>query len=218
MDQKLLFLINSQWTTPAMDSFMATLSCFAAWVPLLALIVALAWFRGGFKARAMLVLLGLLIAVSDAAVSDTIKRAVNRPRPREALAGVRVVDLQPSLFQLLSIFKPPVIRLSPPPPENPRGHSFPSGHAINNFCAATLLTLFYRRRGWLYFIPAALISYSRVYVGAHWPGDVLVSAFMGDRPDTASLPVHRMGMARVRRPFAPALHARHPSLVEEAAV
>ena len=200
-----------------MDSFMATLSCFAAWVPLLALIVALAWFRGGFKARAMLVLLGLLIAVSDAAVSDTIKRAVNRPRPREALAGVRVVDLQPSLFQLLSIFKPPVIRLSPPPPDHPRGHSFPSGHAINNFCAATLLTLFYKRRGWLYFIPAALISYSRVYVGAHWPGDVLVSAFMGIGLTLLLFPFIEWAWRAYAARFAPALHARHPSLVEEAA-
>ena len=42
-----------------------------------------------------------------------------------------------------------------------------------------LLTLFYRWRGALYFLPAVLVGYSRIYVGSHWPSDVLVSAALG---------------------------------------
>jgi len=179
MDQKLLFLINHEWTSPALDSFMATMSCFAAWVPVLVVICVLAMIMGGFKARTMLLTLALVIAISDVLVSDTIKRTVNRPRPREALAGVRVLDLQPAAFRFLSIFRPPAAVLSPTPADDPHGHSFPSGHTINNFSAATVLALFYRRRGWLYFIPASAVGYSRIYVGAHWPSDVLISAILG---------------------------------------
>ena len=50
---------------------------------------------------------------------------------------------------------------------------------MDNFCAATVLAAFYRRRGWLYFIPASLVAYSRIYTGSHWPSDVAVSMFLG---------------------------------------
>ena len=39
-------------------------------------------------------------------------------------------------------------------------------------------TLFFRRRGWFYWIIAAAIGYSRIYLGAHWPSDVLGSVFL----------------------------------------
>ena len=217
MDQKLLFLINHEWTSPALDSFMATMSCFAAWVPALVVVVLLAVIMGGFRARAMLLILGLTLAISDAVVSGTIKRAVNRPRPREALAGVRVVDLQPGAFRFLSIFKPPSVFLSPPPPDNPHGHSFPSAHTLNNFSAATVLTLFYRRRGWLYFIPALAVAYSRVYVGAHWPGDVLVSAILGVGQTLLLVAAIEWAWRKYAARWMPALHAAHPSLLEGAA-
>lgn len=37
----------------------------------------------------------------------------------------------------------------------------------------------HRRLGWLVFIPATLVAYSRVYVGSHWPSDALISIFLG---------------------------------------
>ena len=178
MDQKLFSLINGQWTSPALDSFMAALSCMAAWVPLFAVLIVLVAVRGGFRARAMLVVLGITIAVMDVGISDTIKKIAKEPRPREALEGVRVLDLQPAPVPLrfLSIFKPAVVSLSPAPEDQPTGHSFPSGHTINTFSAATVLTLFYKKRGLPAYIVAALVGYSRVYTGAHWPSDVLLTA------------------------------------------
>jgi undecaprenyl-diphosphatase len=66
------------------------------------------------------------------------------------------------------------------PPEGPViGRSFPSGHAINNTIIATLAILFFGRWGALYIIPAAIVSYSRIYCGSHWPSDVFVSIVLG---------------------------------------
>lgn len=217
MDQKLLFLVNDQWTSPGLDSFMATLSCFPAWLPVIILIVLLTWILGGFKARAMLVCLGIIIAFMDVVVSDTLKDFVGRARPREALADVRMVDLQPGTIRTLSIFKPPVVVPSPPAPDHPHGHSFPSGHTINNFSAATVLTLFYRKRGWLYFIPAALVGYSRIYVGAHWPSDVLISSIMGVVITFVLMILIEWAWQRLAPRWFPALFAQHPNLTGRAA-
>ncbi len=179
MDKQLFPLINAKWTSPALDSFMATMSCLPVWILPMIVALALALVLGGFRARAMLVVLAIVIPVMDAGVSDTIKKLVNRPRPREAKAGVRVVDLQQATPRFLAVFKPATVRVTKAQPDSPSGHSFPSGHVINTFSAAMVISLFYRRRGPLAFIVAALVGYSRVYTGAHWPSDVVVTAFLG---------------------------------------
>ena len=217
MDQKLFPLINVKWTGPALDSFMALLSSLAAWAPLIVLVAALVAVRGGFRARAMLVVLGLVIAVMDMGVSDTIKRTVNRPRPREMMEGVRVVDLQPGTPRLLSVFKPAAVHLSPFPTQNPTGHSFPSGHVINTFSAATVLTLFYKRRGLLCFIPAALVGWSRIYTGAHWPVDVLISAFIGLGGALLLVTAMELAWRKFGGRLMPRIFSSHPCLLEEAA-
>lgn len=61
----------------------------------------------------------------------------------------------------------------------PRDFSFPSGHATTAFAAATILTAFNKKRKWLYYLTAVLISYSRIYLGCHYFFDVLVGAFLG---------------------------------------
>jgi undecaprenyl-diphosphatase len=63
--------------------------------------------------------------------------------------------------------------------EAPSTYSFPSGRATVSFACATVLALAVPRLTWPLFLLAALISFSRVYVGVHYPFDVLAGAVLG---------------------------------------
>jgi undecaprenyl-diphosphatase len=60
-------------------------------------------------------------------------------------------------------------------------YGFVSNHAANFFGLAAITTLFIRKRWytWLIFFIAILVSYSRIYVGKHFPGDVICGAILG---------------------------------------
>jgi len=59
------------------------------------------------------------------------------------------------------------------------GWSLPSGHAATAFAGAVALAYFWRRAAPLFFLLATAIAFSRVYVGVHYPGDVLAGAALG---------------------------------------
>lgn len=63
----------------------------------------------------------------------------------------------------------------------PRDFSFPSGHAVAAFSGATILAAFdkSRKRRIVYYTLAVLISYSRIFLGCHYFGDVLVGGILG---------------------------------------
>ncbi|MDO4749337.1 MAG: phosphatase PAP2 family protein [Eubacteriales bacterium] len=78
--------------------------------------------------------------------------------------------------------------------------SFPSGHSCSSFAAATALFLCFRGRGGGYvYILAALIALSRVYVGVHYPTDVLVGAALGTLGAYAAVSFSRK---YIRRPVS----------------
>ena len=214
MDQKLLFLINREWTGPVLDRFMALMSSLPAWLPLLVIAGALALWRGGFRARAFVLTAGLIVGINDGLVAKTMKGAVDRPRPHQVLDGVRVVDLAKATPRLLALAKPATVKLSEAADdlEKIEGRSFPSSHTMNMISAALVAACFYRRFGWLAFGPALLVSYSRVYVGAHWPSDVVTSIFLGLGATLLLLALCEMLWRRQAARFFPQLHAAHPSL------
>ena len=61
----------------------------------------------------------------------------------------------------------------------PHSHSFPSGHTATAFAGATMLSLFMPRAAPAFYVLAAAIAYSRLYVGVHFPLDVVGGAVIG---------------------------------------
>lgn len=59
------------------------------------------------------------------------------------------------------------------------GYSFPSSHAVNNFAGAFVLSFFLPKAKWGLFVFASVVAFSRVYVGVHYPSDVIGGAILG---------------------------------------
>jgi len=213
MDQSLFHLINQQWTSPAFDLLMAGLSDSAIWRPFLITIGLSALLFGGFKARAFVICLVISLAIAGL-ITTGLKSAVARHRPKH-VQTVRMVQLQKSRPKFLTLFKKPVIRFSDSSDRTRSGPSFPSGHTVNNTIAATYLTLFYRRRGWLYWFVAVAVGYSRIYLGAHWPTDIVATLFLGIGETLLLLGLFELIWKMTARRWMPGVFARHPSLILE---
>lgn len=203
-----------QWTSHVLDLLMATLSSFDFWTPLLVIAIVWVGWSGCFKSRAMLVVALVVVGLTDGVLVNGLKHWVNRPRPRQVEAA-RVVDLKKTTPRFLAIFHPPDVKFSTPQTGRIEGRSFPSGHTSDNFAVAAVLALFYWRWGRLYFLVAAAIGYSRIYTGSHWPSDVLASAFLGTGMGLLGVAAAEGLWRRWGGRFAPALHQRHPSLLEK---
>ena len=213
MDQSLFHLINQQWTSPAFDLLMAGLSDSAIWRPFLIAIGLSALLFGRFKARAFVICLVISLAIAGL-ITTGLKSAVARHRPKH-VQTVRMVQLQKSRPKFLTLFKKPVIRFSDSSDRTRSGPSFPSGHTVNNTIAATYLTLFYRRRGWLYWFVAVAVGYSRIYLGAHWPTDIVATLFLGIGETLLLLGLFELIWKMTARRWMPGVFARHPSLILE---
>jgi undecaprenyl-diphosphatase len=83
----------------------------------------------------------------------------------------------------------------------------------NNTITAVYLTFFYRRRGRLYWIIAAAVGYSRIYLGAHWPNDVIATLFLATGEALLLLGFFELIWRTAARRWTPDMYARHPSLI-----
>ena len=157
-DHAVFFFINRTISNPVFDWLMPFLTDLNK-RPLALIITALLllWLmvKGKKTGRTAGILLILTIIVSDQLSSTVIKQMFARLRPCHVLQGVRLlVDCG-------------------------SGYSFPSSHAVNNFAAATVLSHYYRKYQWGWFSFAALIAFTRPYVGVHYPSDVIGGAAIG---------------------------------------
>jgi undecaprenyl-diphosphatase len=161
LDLRLLWLINRTWSRPWLDPVMARVSDFNSWKIPLAVAVAGALVFGGFRGRQLVVLMAACLAIGDGLIDWGFKLAVHRPRPMETVAHLRVVDIHG-------------VTESQPQPTS-RGRSFTSGHACNNVALAFVACAIFGRAALFLWPWALLVSYSRVYVAAHYPSDILGS-------------------------------------------
>ncbi len=155
MDELLFRRINAQWISGFLDGISPLLQ--AAWPGLLlgVFIAAILYFRGGRRAPEAILAGVLAVVFADAVCTWLIKPLVARPRPSIALDHVRLLVGKKS------------------------GYGFPSNHAANMAAAAVVLGRFYRK--WIPALAAAalFVGYSRVYVGVHYPFDVLAGFAVG---------------------------------------
>jgi undecaprenyl-diphosphatase len=154
-DITLFYRINQGHQNSFFDRVMPYLTEFDHWRFWLLGAWLLAFIFGGRKTRVTLALLILLVGLLDYSNSFLFKHLFARVRPCNALPEVRV-------------FWP-----------CPRSFSFPSNHAANVFGGAFFLALAYRRWAPGLVFVALLVGYSRVYVGEHYPLDVVAGALLG---------------------------------------
>jgi len=128
---------------------------FVKWLVLPAVLLGI-FFALRSRFISFVLAMGLSIAITDITSHHLIKKSLERPRPPQT-EGLNVQ-----------------LRTFPH-----AGFSFPSNHAANNFAGAVVLSFFFFRGRRYFFAFAALIAFSRVYVGIHFPLDVIGGALLG---------------------------------------
>jgi len=192
-DKTLWAFLNGQARCPLLDTVMPLFSdTWILWLGLVLFLVAYAmWCRrryGEWLARVLVLaaFLGLPVGLTDA-VSNVIKDEVGRHRPFQTEEGTYFFtdDRQWIVIENPS-YRP-----------GSTGGSFPSSHAATSMAVAFGTALLLRRsRPWIFLLPF-FVGWSRIYVGKHFPVDVVAGWILGA---VCVLAVWLVGFALTRLP------------------
>lgn len=155
IDVALFHFFNRAFANPVFDRLMPVVTEGDNWrIPILLIVLAFLVF-GGRKGRITILLLIFTITMSDQISSFVIKPLFSRMRPCFVLENVRLLI------------------------DQSRSPSFTSSHAANLAGMATLFFRHYRKQAWLPIGAALFISFSRIYVGVHYPSDIIGGWIIG---------------------------------------
>jgi len=155
LDTALFYLINEQGQNSFFNwlmPFMTELKNFT--YVLVALGIWILW-KERKAGLFFLVFIGLTLTITDQFSSHLLKEVIGRVRPCYVLENVHMLT------------------------ECNTSYSFPSSHAVNIFAAAFFLAQPLKRLAPVFYVIAAVVAYSRVYIGIHYPLDVLGGAAIG---------------------------------------
>ncbi len=155
VDVSLFYFINHTLSNGLFDMVMPAITTVKHYYPLYALLFIILLWKGGSRGRWCALFLVIAVAISDPVNSRLLKEEAGRERPCRELKDVNLLV------------------------NCGGGKSFPSSHAVNNFAGLIVFAWFFRRWGWIWLLMAISISFSRVYVGVHYPSDVLGGAVVG---------------------------------------
>ncbi|MFL2982818.1 MAG: phosphatase PAP2 family protein [Candidatus Neomarinimicrobiota bacterium] len=155
IDEKILLWIHHHHIK-ILDDLMPFITNADNWaIPILFLIVFLG-LKGGKRGKITLVLIIISLSLSDAICAHVLKPFFERIRPSHAaIEGLNLLVSKGGKW------------------------SMPSNHAANMFSLAVILSYFYDKIKISIFALASLIALSRVYVGVHYPGDIIIGGFLG---------------------------------------
>lgn len=156
LDRELLLWTNRELACPLMDGLMGLVSRDLAWYPVLAVVAVWAVARHGRRGAVTLLAMILAVAILDPVLGMVVKPMVGRLRPCHELGDL--------------------LRLAGPCRES---WSFPSNHAANSAALVAALGLSLPRTLWLGIPTALVVGLSRIYLGVHYPTDVVVGLTVG---------------------------------------
>jgi undecaprenyl-diphosphatase len=155
IDLAIFYFFNHSLSLPILDNFFSILTNVNNWFITYVILLGLTWKYGGKRGKIAVIITLLMVAVTDQTGYRLLKEFFARPRPCDVLTDVIT-------------------------PLGCTGtYSFPSNHALNNFAVATYFSFLFPQFRGVLFIAATLIAISRVYLGLHYPSDIIGGAIIG---------------------------------------